>query len=113
MSITFRIEKILLFLSSKSFPMSNIGGKLSVSKRKQRNPHYLQSQPPGNPSGMLLRNNTTLSKVMMTCILNGPHCSKKEIKQCHISQISSIPCTQARYQRSRDTSSAQVLQCSS
>jgi hypothetical protein len=29
---------------------------------------------------------------MMTCIPNGPHCSKKETKQCQISQISSIPC---------------------
>jgi hypothetical protein len=72
--------------------MSKIGGKLSVSKRKQRKPHYFQSLPPGNPLGMLLRNNTTLSEVMMTCIPNGPHCDKKETKQCQISQISSIPC---------------------
>jgi hypothetical protein len=50
-------EKLLLH-SSKLFPMSKIGGKLSMTKRKQRNPHYLQSQPPGNPLGMLLRNNT-------------------------------------------------------
>jgi hypothetical protein len=63
-----------------------------VRKRKQRNPHYLQSRPPRNPSGMILRNNTTLSEVMMTCIPNGPHCGKKETKQCQISQISSIPC---------------------
>jgi hypothetical protein len=41
---------------------------------------------------MLLRNNTTLLKVMMTCILNGPHCDKKETKQCQISKISFIPC---------------------
>jgi hypothetical protein len=41
---------------------------------------------------MLLRNNTTLSEVMTTCIPNGPHCGKKETKQCQISQISSIPC---------------------
>jgi hypothetical protein len=41
---------------------------------------------------MLLRNNTTLSEVMMTCIPNVPHCNKKETKQCQISQISSIPC---------------------
>jgi hypothetical protein len=92
MSITFQIEKRLLLRSSKSFPMSKIGGKLSVRKRKQRNPHYLQSRPPGNPSRMLLRNNTTLSEVMMTCIPNGPHYDKKETKQCQISQISSIPC---------------------
>jgi hypothetical protein len=91
-SITFRIEKRLLLRSSKSFPMSKIGGKLSVSKRKQRNPHYLQSWPPGNPSGMLLRNNTSTSKVMTTCIPNGPHYGKKETKQCQISQISSILC---------------------
>jgi hypothetical protein len=45
-----------------------------------------------NPSGILLRNYTTMSKVMMTCIPNGPHCGKKETMQCHISQISSIPC---------------------
>jgi hypothetical protein len=45
-----------------------------------------------NPSGMLLRNNTTLSEVMTTCIPNGPHYGKKETKQCQISQISSIPC---------------------
>jgi hypothetical protein len=41
LSITFRIEKRLLLCSSKSFPMSNIGGKLSMSKRKQRNLHHL------------------------------------------------------------------------
>jgi hypothetical protein len=29
---------------------------------------------------------------MMTCIPNGPHCGKKETKQCQSSQISSIPC---------------------
>jgi hypothetical protein len=73
--------------------MSKIGGKIFVSKRKERKPHYFQSQPPGNPSGMLLRNNTTLSEVMMTCIPNRPHCGKKETKQCHISQTSSIPFT--------------------
>ena len=33
-------EKITLS-SSKTFPMSNIGGKLFVSKRKQRKHHYL------------------------------------------------------------------------
>jgi hypothetical protein len=75
--------------------MSNIGGKLSVRKRKQRNPHYLQSQKPRNPSGMLLRNNNTMSEVMTTCIPNEPHCGKKETKQCHISQIPSIPCTES------------------
>ena len=41
---------------------------------------------------MILRNNTTLLEVMTTVIPNGPHCSKKETKQCHSSQISSIPC---------------------
>jgi hypothetical protein len=29
---------------------------------------------------------------MTTCIPNGPHCGKKETKQCQISQISFIPC---------------------
>jgi hypothetical protein len=41
---------------------------------------------------MLLRNNTTLLEVMMTCTQNGPHCGRKETKQCPSSQISSIPC---------------------
>jgi hypothetical protein len=63
-----------------------------VSKRKQRNPHYLQSLSPGNSSWILLRNNTTLLEVMITCIQNGQHYGKKETKQCHSSQISSIPC---------------------
>jgi hypothetical protein len=63
-----------------------------VSKRKQRNPHYLQSWPPGNPSRMLLRKNTTLLEVMTICIPNRPHYGKKDTKQCHSSQISSIPC---------------------
>jgi hypothetical protein len=62
------------------------------SKRKQRKPHCFQSRPPRNHSGMLLRNNTTMSEVMTTCIPNGPHCGKKETKKCPISQISSIPC---------------------
>jgi hypothetical protein len=41
---------------------------------------------------MLLRNSTTLLELMKTCIPNGPHCGKKETKQCQSSQISSIPC---------------------
>ena len=40
-SINFLIEKISLFLSSKLFPMSKIGWRLSMSKSKQSNPHYL------------------------------------------------------------------------
>ena len=40
----------------------------------------------------VIRNNNTLSKFMMTCTPNGPHCDKKETKQCQISQTSSIPC---------------------
>jgi hypothetical protein len=84
-----------------------------VSKRKQRNPHYLQSWPPGNPSGMLLRNNTTLSEVMTTCIPNGPHCGKKETKQCRFHKYLPYLVHQAGYQRFRATSSAQVSRCSS
>jgi hypothetical protein len=34
----------------------------------------------GNPSEMLLGNDTTLLEVMMICIPNGPHCGKKETK---------------------------------
>jgi hypothetical protein len=93
LSITSRIEKILLLCSSKSSPMSNIGGKHSVSKRKKRNPHYLQSQTPGSPSRMLLRNNTTLLEVMTTCTQNGLCCSRKATKWCPSSKISSIPST--------------------
>jgi len=33
-----------------------------------------------------------MSKVMMTCIPNGPHYDRRETKQCQISQIYSIPC---------------------
>jgi hypothetical protein len=42
---------------------------------------------------MLLMNNTTMLEVMTTCIPNGPHCGKKETKQCQSSQIYSIPYT--------------------
>jgi hypothetical protein len=31
-----------------------------------------------------IKDNTTLSKVMTTCIPNGPHCGNKETKQCQI-----------------------------
>jgi hypothetical protein len=92
LSITSRIEKILLLRSSKPFPLLKIGGKLSLSRRKQRNPHYLQLRSLGSPSTMLLRKNTILLEVMTTCIQNGPHCGRKETKQCPSSQISSIPC---------------------
>jgi hypothetical protein len=70
LSITFRIEKRLLLRSSKSFPMSKIGGRLYLRKRKQRNPNYLQSWTPEIPSGMLLRKTTTVSEVMTICIQN-------------------------------------------
>ena len=41
---------------------------------------------------MLLRNNTTLLEIIMTCTQNGPHCRRKETKRCLSSHISSIPC---------------------
>jgi hypothetical protein len=44
------------------------------------------------PPGILLRNNTTILEVMMTCIQDGLHCGKKETKQCQSSLMSSIPC---------------------
>jgi hypothetical protein len=62
-----------------------------VRKRQQRNPHYLQPHSPWDPSEMILRNNTTLTEVMMTCIQNVPHCGRKGTKQSQSSQISSIP----------------------
>jgi hypothetical protein len=62
-----------------------------VRKRTQRDPNYLQSRSPRSHLGMLSRNNTTLSEVMTTCIQNGPHYGKKEIKQCQSSRIYSIP----------------------
>jgi hypothetical protein len=88
----FSNREILFLRSSKLFPMSKIGGRLSVSKRKQRNTHYLQSHSLGSPLGMLLRNNTTPLEVMTTCIQNEPHYGRKGTKQCQSSQMSSIPC---------------------
>jgi hypothetical protein len=41
LSTTFPIEKRLHLRSSRSSPMSKIGGRLSVRKRKQRDLHYL------------------------------------------------------------------------
>jgi hypothetical protein len=41
LSIMFPIEKRLHLLSSKMSPMSKIGGRIYVRKRKHRNPHYL------------------------------------------------------------------------
>jgi hypothetical protein len=64
-----------------------------MRKMQQRNLHYLQLHPLGVISGMLLRNNTTLLEVMTTYIKYGPHYGKKGTKLCHISPISSIPCT--------------------
>jgi hypothetical protein len=93
MSITFLIEKILHFHSLRSSPMSKIGGRLFVRKRKQRNLHYLQSHPLGVLSWMLLRNNTSLLEFMMTYIQDGPHYDKKGTKQCQSSPMSSIPFT--------------------
>jgi hypothetical protein len=63
-----------------------------MSRRKHRNPNYLKSRSPGSPSWMLLRKNTTLLEVMTTCTQNGPHCGRKETKQCSSSQIFSISC---------------------
>jgi hypothetical protein len=38
LSITFRIEKRLLLHCSKSFPMSKIGGRISVRKKETKEP---------------------------------------------------------------------------
>ena len=55
MSTTFSIGKRLHFHSSRSSPMSNIGGILSVSRSKYWDLHRLQLNPLGVPLGMLLR----------------------------------------------------------
>jgi hypothetical protein len=73
--------------------MSNIGGRLSVRKRKWRDLHYFHFHPLGVSLGMLLRNKTTMLEVMTTCIQYGPHSGRKETKMCQISPMSSIPCT--------------------
>jgi hypothetical protein len=73
-------EKIM-FALLKVIPHVKDWWETFCEKKEIRNPHYLQSRSPGSPSGMLSRNNTTLSEVMTTCIQNGPHCDMKETKQ--------------------------------
>jgi hypothetical protein len=80
MSTAFSIEKILHLRSSRPFPKSNIGGRLSVRKRKYIDPNYIQLQPLGVPSRMLLRKNNTMLEFMTNCIQHGPHYDRKETK---------------------------------
>jgi hypothetical protein len=84
-------EKIT-FALLKAIPHVKDWWETFCEKKETEEPSLFTVTPPGNPSGMLLRNNTTLLEVMTTCIPNGPHCGKKETKQCQSSQISSIPC---------------------
>jgi hypothetical protein len=53
---------------------------------------YFWSPPHGIPSGIPLKNNTTLLEAMRTNTQDGPHCVRKGTRQYHISPIFSIPC---------------------
>jgi hypothetical protein len=50
------------------------------------------SPPHGIPSGMPLKNNTTLLEAMRTSTQDGPPCVRKGTRQYQISPIFSIPC---------------------
>lgn len=65
-SIIFPTKKILPFHSSRPLPMSRTGGKLNMTKRSRRNPHYFHSRTLGTLSEILLRNNITLLGDMKT-----------------------------------------------
>jgi hypothetical protein len=74
--ITFALPKVV--------PHVKYWWELSMRKRKQRNPHYLQSLPPGNPSGMLLRNNTcSTTQVFQQRTNTFSNHSHKQIKDQH------------------------------
>jgi hypothetical protein len=59
----------------------------------------LWSPPYGIPSGMPLKNNTTLLEAMRTSTQDGPPYVRKGTRQYQISPIFSIPCHQIGYQR--------------
>ena len=92
--MTFPIEKILLFHSSNSPPVSRTSGKPIVIKRTRGNPLYYRPHPLGIHSEMTLRNNITPWGDMRTSTSNGSRCGSKGIKMCMSSWICSIACTQ-------------------
>ena len=85
-------DKRLFFHSSKSPPMSKIGGKPTVSKRTKGNPLYSLPHPLGVRSETESRNNITPWGSMRANTSNGPRCNNKGIKMCTNWRICSIPC---------------------
>jgi hypothetical protein len=78
----FSNRENITFALLKAVPHVKDWWEMFCEKKETKEPSLFIVKPPGIPSGMLLRNNTTLSEVMMTYIPNGPHCGKKETKQC-------------------------------
>ena len=69
--------------SLRLFPISKIGGRLTVRKIPQRSLEYLCPNPLGHILLMLLRGNTNLLETMMTSTRDGSQCVKRGTKQCH------------------------------
>jgi hypothetical protein len=87
----FSIGKISLFHSSRSFPMLNTGGILTLRKGSWRNLQCFWWPLHGIPSRMPLKNNTTLLEATRTSTPDGPPYIKKGTRQYQISPIFSIP----------------------
>ena len=66
----------------KFAPMSNTGGKPTVSKRMKGNPLYSQPHPLVIHSKMASRNNITPWGAMRKNTSNGPRCGNKGINMC-------------------------------
>jgi hypothetical protein len=90
-STIFSIGKRSRLHSSRSFSMLKTGGILTMSKGPWRNLQCLWWPLHGNPSGMPLKNNTTLLEATRTSTRDGPPYIKKGTRQYQISPIFSIP----------------------
>jgi hypothetical protein len=66
--------------SLRPFPMSEIGGRLTMINMSRMSLEFLGQGRLGRLFFMLSRNNITLLEVMMTNTLDGPHCAKRGVE---------------------------------
>jgi hypothetical protein len=88
----FSDRENITFALLKVFPMLKTGGILTLRKGSWRNIQCFWWPLHGIPSGMPLKNSTTLLEATRTSTPDGPPYIKKGTRQYHISPIFSIPC---------------------
>jgi hypothetical protein len=90
----FSNSENITFVLCNTFPMSEIGGKITVSNMSEVSMKFLGHNPLGRIFLIPSRINTTLLETTMTNTRDGKIYVRRETKRCESTPTYSIPCAQ-------------------